>query len=148
MELDRLTIKSQSALQEAHRQASSRHHQQIEPDHVLYALLTDPEGVIFPLLHQLGVVPKQLRDEVGEALDSKPKVYAEGVQVGLSPATARLLEGAGREAEQLTDEYISTEHILLALLQSDGPVARLLADAGLTHDGVLAALAEVRGVIG
>ncbi|HET6792228.1 MAG TPA: Clp protease N-terminal domain-containing protein, partial [Actinomycetota bacterium] len=145
MELDRLTIKSQSALQEAHRQASSRHHQQIEPDHVLYALLTDPEGVAFPLLHQLGVVPKQLRDEVDRALDSKPKVYAEGVQVGLSPATARLLEAAGREAEQLTDEYISTEHILLALLQSDGPAARLLAGAGLTRDGVLAALAEVRG---
>src|SRR5215207_8061709 len=109
MELERLTIKAQSSLQEAHQQASSRHHQQIEPDHVLFALLTDPEGVIFPLLHQLGVVPKQLRDTVDEALDRKPKVYAEGVQVGLSPATARLLEAAGREAEQLTDEYISTE---------------------------------------
>ena len=72
MELDRLTIKSQSALQEAHQQASSRHHQQIEPEHVLYALLTDPEGVIFPLLHQLGVVPKQLRDTVDEALTAKP----------------------------------------------------------------------------
>ncbi len=145
MELDRLTIKSQAALQEAHQQASSRHHQQIEPEHVLYALLTDPEGVIFPLLHQLGVVPKHLRDEVDEALQSKPKVYAEGVQVGLSPATARLLEAAGREAEQLTDEYISTEHILLALPQIDGPAARLLADKGLSRDGVLAALAEVRG---
>ena len=145
MELDRLTIKSQSALQEAHQQASSRHHQQIEPEHVLYALLTDPEGVIFPLLHQLGVVPKQLRDTVDEALAAKPKVYAEGVQVGLAPTTARLLEAAGREAEQLTDEYISTEHILLAMLQSDGPAARLLADAGLTRDAVLAALAEVRG---
>ena len=91
MELDRLTIKSQTALQEAHQQASARHHQQIEPEHVLYALLTDPEGVVFPLLHQLGVVPKQLRDKVGEALDAKPKVYAEGVQVSLSSATARLL---------------------------------------------------------
>ena len=82
MELDRLTIKSQTALQEAHQQASARHHQQIEPEHVLYALLTDAEGVVFPLLHQLGVVPKQLRDHVDEALDTKPKVYAEGVQVG------------------------------------------------------------------
>src|SRR5215210_23470 len=145
MELDRLTIKSQAALQEAHQQASARHHQQIEPEHVLYALLTDPEGVVFPLLHQLGVVPKQLRDKVDEALEAKPKVYAEGVQVSLSSATARLLEAAGREAEQLTDEYISTEHVLLAMLQGDGPVHRLLTDAGLTRDGVLAALAEVRG---
>ena len=145
MDLDRLTIKSQTALQEAHQQASARHHQLIEPEHVLSALLTDPEGVVFPLLHQLGVVPKQLRDEVGELLDAKPKVYAEGVQVSLSPATARMLEAAGREAEQLTDEYISTEHLLLAMLQLEGPVGRLLADSGLTRDAVLQALAEVRG---
>src|ERR671923_1989969 len=145
MDLDRLTIKSQMALQEAHQQASARHHQLIEPEHILYALLTDPEGVVFPLLHQLGVVPKQLRDRVDELLDRKPKVYAEGVQVGLAPSTARLLEAAGREAEQLTDEYVSTEHLLLALLQLDGPVGRLLADSGPTRDAVLAALAEVRG---
>jgi ATP-dependent Clp protease ATP-binding subunit ClpB len=145
MELDRLTIKSQAALQEGHQQASARHHQQIDPEHVLYALLTDPESVVFPLLHQLGVVPKQLRDRVDGVLDAKPKVYAEGVQVGLSPATARLLEAAGREAEQLTDEYVSTEHLLLAMLQGDGPVTRVLADAGLTREAVLAGLAEVRG---
>jgi ATP-dependent Clp protease ATP-binding subunit ClpB len=145
MDLDRLTIKSQMALQEAHQQASARHHQQIEPEHVLYALLTDPEGVVFPLLHQLGIVPKQLRDRVDEQLNQKPKVYAEGAQIGLAPTTARVLEAAGREAEQLTDEYISTEHLLLAMLASDGPAARLLADAGVTRDAVLAALAEVRG---
>jgi ATP-dependent Clp protease ATP-binding subunit ClpB len=145
MELDRLTMKSQAALQEAHQQATARHHQQIEPEHVLYALLTDPEGVVFPLLHQLGVVPKQLRDEVDELLDAKPKVYAEGVQVGLAPPTARTLEAAGREAEQLTDEYISTEHVLLAMLQGDGPAQRLLSKSGITRDAVLQALAAVRG---
>ena len=99
MELDRLTIKSQAALQEAHQQASARQHQQIEPEHLLYALLTDPEGVVFPLLHQVGVIPKQLRDRVDEVLEAKPKSYAEGVQIGLSPATARVLEAAAREAE-------------------------------------------------
>jgi ATP-dependent Clp protease ATP-binding subunit ClpB len=145
MELDRLTIKSQAALQEAHQQATARHHQQIEPEHVLYALLTDPEGVVFPLLHQLGVVPKQLRDEVDELLDAKPKVYAEGVQVGLAASTARVLEAAGREAEQLTDEYISTEHLLLAMLQGEGPVQRLLAEHRVTRDAVLQGLAAVRG---
>src|SRR4030095_8521596 len=97
-----LTIKSQMALQEAHQQASARHHQQIEPEHVLYALLTDPEGVVFPLLHQLGVVPKQLRDRVDELLNAKPKVYAEGVQIGLAPGTARGPEGARRAAEEVT----------------------------------------------
>src|ERR671935_272559 len=99
MDLDRLTIKSQMALQEAHQQASVRHHQQIEPEHVLYALLTDPEGVVFPLLHQLGIVPKQLRDSVDALLDAKPKVYAEGVQIGLAPSTARIGEpGVGKTA--------------------------------------------------
>jgi ATP-dependent Clp protease ATP-binding subunit ClpB len=93
----------------------------------------------------MGVVPKQLRDRVDEILGAKPKVYAEGVQVGLSPAMARLLEAAAREAEQLTDEYVSTEHLLLAMLQEGGAVQRLLTEAGLTRDGVLAALAEVRG---
>jgi ATP-dependent Clp protease ATP-binding subunit ClpB len=145
MELDRLTIKSQTALQEAHQQATARHHQQLEPEHLLYALLTDPEGVVFPLLHQLGVVPKQLRDRVDELLDAKPKVYAEGVQVSLSPSVARILEAAGREAEQLTDEYISTEHLVLAMLQAGGPVQRLLEEAGITRDAVLQALAAVRG---
>jgi len=145
MELDRLTIKSQAALQEAHQQATARHHQQIEPEHLLFALLTDPEGVVFPLLHQLGVVPRQLRDRVDELLNAKPKVYAEGVQASLAPSTVRLLEAAGREAEQLTDEYISTEHLLLAMLQSDGAAAQLLTEAGLTRDAVLAGLAEVRG---
>ncbi|HEX5938299.1 MAG TPA: ATP-dependent chaperone ClpB [Actinomycetota bacterium] len=145
MDLDRLTIKSQAALQEAHQQASVRQHQQIEPEHVLFALLTDPEGVVFPVLHQLGIVPKQLRDRVDELLNAKPKVYAEGVQIGLAPSTARLLEAAGREAEQLTDEYISTEHLLLAILEPDGPAAKLLAEAGVTRDAVLPALADVRG---
>jgi ATP-dependent Clp protease ATP-binding subunit ClpB len=145
MDLDRLTIKSQTALQEAHQQATARHHQQLEPEHLLYALLTDPEGVVFPLLHQLGVVPKQLRDRVDELLDAKPKVYAEGVQVSLSPSVARILEAAGREAEQLTDEYISTEHLVLAMLQAGGPVQRLLEEAGITRDAVLQALAAVRG---
>jgi ATP-dependent Clp protease ATP-binding subunit ClpB len=145
MDLDRLTIKSQTALQEAHQQATARHHQQIEPEHLLYALLTDPEGVVFPLLHQLGVAPKQLRDRVDELLDAKPKVYAEGVQVSLSPSVARILEAAGREAEQLTDEYISTEHLVLAMLQAGGPVQRLLEEAGITRDAVLQALAAVRG---
>jgi ATP-dependent Clp protease ATP-binding subunit ClpB len=145
MDLDRLTIKSQTALQEAHQQASVRHHQQIETEHLLFALLTDPEGVVFPVLHQLGIVPKQLRDRVDELLNGKPKVYAEGVQIGLAPSTSRLLEAAGREAEQLTDEYVSTEHLLLAMLGADDQAARLLAEAGVTREVVLPALAEVRG---
>ena len=147
MDLNKLTIKSQAALEGAHQQAVARNHQTIEPEHVLFALLFDPEGVVYPLLDHVGVTPKTVRDQVDQALDRIPKVYAQGpaAEVRISPGTSKLLEAAGGEAEALTDEYISTEHLLLALLDVESVAARVLRDAGLTRDGVLAALAEVRG---
>ncbi|MFB3739210.1 MAG: ATP-dependent chaperone ClpB [Candidatus Velamenicoccus archaeovorus] len=146
MDLQKLTMKSQAALEAAREQALARNHQTIEPEHVLLALLSDPEGVVYPLLHRLGTSPQTLRDGVEALLDRIPKVYAQGVnEVRLSPASASLLERAFAEAEALTDGYVSTEHLLLAMLQGDAGVARLLRDAGLERDAVLAALAEVRG---
>ncbi|MGZ5348951.1 MAG: ATP-dependent chaperone ClpB [Actinomycetota bacterium] len=146
MDIDKLTIRSQAALQEAQQQAVARHHQTIEPEHLLLALLSDPEGIVLPLLHAAGANPAQLRTRVADALDRMPKVYTQGDEVRISAATGRVLETAAREAETLTDEYVSTEHLLLALIESAGTTAAgLLADAGLTRDGVLAALAEVRG---
>jgi ATP-dependent Clp protease ATP-binding subunit ClpB len=145
MDLNKLTMKSQTALQEAQRQAVARHHQSIEPEHVLLALLADAEGVVFPLLHHVGANPAQLRARVDEVLEAMPKVYAQGVEVRISQATATLLEHAGTEAEALTDEYISTEHLLLAMLVARTKAADVLLDAGLTRDAALAALAEVRG---
>ncbi|MEP7059169.1 MAG: Clp protease N-terminal domain-containing protein, partial [Actinomycetota bacterium] len=147
MDPNKLTIKSQTALQEAHAQAVARNHQSIEPEHLLMALLGDPDGIVYPLLHQLGANPSAIRSKTEEALDRIPKVYV-GAQNDprLSAAASRLLDTAGTEAEALTDEYISTEHLILALLASpDLAAARVLSDAGLTRDGVLAALAEVRG---
>ncbi|HWC71752.1 MAG TPA: Clp protease N-terminal domain-containing protein, partial [Actinomycetota bacterium] len=146
MDLNKLTMKSQAALQEAHQQATARNHQLIEPEHVLFALLADSEGVVFPLLHHVGANPAQLRAKVDEALDAMPKVYAQGVEVRISSATAKLLEVAATEAEALTDEYISTEHLLLAILATPGSkAAGVLLEAGLTRDAALGALAEVRG---
>src|SRR5438046_2646774 len=78
MDLDKLTMKTRAALDGAHQQALARNHQEIVPEHVLFALLSDPEGVVYPLLQQLGVQPKGLRDRVGEALDRIPKVFAGG----------------------------------------------------------------------
>jgi ATP-dependent Clp protease ATP-binding subunit ClpB len=146
MDLNKLTLKSQAALREAQQQAGVRNHQLIEPEHVLFALLADSEGVVFPLLHHVGANPAQLRAKVDEALDAMPKVYAQGVDVRISPTTAKVLEAAGSEAEALTDEYISTEHLLLAILAVPGTkAASILLEAGLTRDLALAALAEVRG---
>jgi ATP-dependent Clp protease ATP-binding subunit ClpB len=142
---NKLTMKSQAALEAAREQAVARSHQAIEPEHVLLALLSDADGVIYPLLHRLGMSPRALRDQVDEALDRIPKVYAQGAEVRVSPATGMLLERAFAEAKKLTDEYVSTEHLFLALLDGDTGPARLLREAGLNPDTVLAALAEVRG---
>src|SRR6266699_5527929 len=103
MDLSKLTLKSQAALEGARQQAVARNHQSIEPEHVLFALLSDPEGVVYPLLHRLGVSPRTLRDRVDAALDRVPKVYSQAAsQIGLSQATAALLDRASREAEALT----------------------------------------------
>jgi ATP-dependent Clp protease ATP-binding subunit ClpB len=146
MDLSKLTLKSQAALEGAREQAVARDHQSIEPEHVLFALLSDPEGVVYPLLHRLGVSPRSVRDQVDAALDRIPKVYAQGgSQVGLSQATVALLDRAFAEGQGLTDEYVSTEHLLLAMLDGSSNVGRLLGEVGLERDQVLAALAEVRG---
>ena len=146
MDPNRLTMKARAALEGAHAQALARNHQEIAPEHVLFALLSDSEGVVFPLLQHLGVQPKQLRDQVDAALERLPKIFTQDAEVRFSPLTSRLLASAAAEAEQLTDEYVSTEHLLLAMLGDHGGGAlRLLTDAGVTRDAALAALAEVRG---
>jgi ATP-dependent Clp protease ATP-binding subunit ClpB len=145
VDLNKLTLKSQAALEAAREQAVARSHQTIEPEHVLLALLADAEGVVYPLLHALGASPRALRDQVEAALDRLPKVYAQGVEVRLGPASVAMLDRAFAEAQKLTDEYVSTEHLLLAMLDGGGAAGRVLQDAGLTRDAVLGALAEVRG---
>jgi ATP-dependent Clp protease ATP-binding subunit ClpB len=147
VDMQKLTLKTRAALDGAHQQALARNHQEILPEHVLFALLSDPEGVVYPLLQQLGVQPKSLRDRVDAALDRIPKVFAGGrVEPRFSAAVSQLLQKAGAEADQLTDEYISTEHLLLAMLDDGSTgVGRLLAEAGMTRAQALSALAEVRG---
>ncbi len=145
MDLNKLTLRSRQALAEAHRLAVERNHQQVEPEHLLLSLLSDPEGVIYPLLHAIGLSPRAVRDPVEERLDRMPKVYGGATEAGLSLATRHLLERAFSEATALTDEYVSTEHLMLAMLEGATDIARLLAGAGVTRENILAALAEIRG---
>jgi ATP-dependent Clp protease ATP-binding subunit ClpB len=146
MDPNKLTMKARAALEGAHAQALARNHQEIVPEHVLFALLSDAEGVVYPLLQHLEVQPKQLRDRVDEALERLPKVFSQGAEVRFSQLTSRMLATAANEAEQLTDEYVSTEHLLLAMMgDNGGGAARVLAEAGVTRDAALAALADVRG---
>jgi ATP-dependent Clp protease ATP-binding subunit ClpB len=145
MDLNKLTLKSQAALQGAQELARSRNHQLVEPAHLLFALLSDPEGVVFPLLQKLGQSPRILRDRAEEILDRVPKVYGVQEESYLSAATRHDLERAFTEAAALSDEYVSTEHLFLALLEGATDVARLLREAGISRDQVLSALVEIRG---
>jgi ATP-dependent Clp protease ATP-binding subunit ClpB len=146
MDPNKLTLKSQEALQAAQELARSRNHQLVEPAHVLFALLSDPEGVVYPLVQKLGQSPRALRDRVEEHLDRIPKVYGgSGQELYLSAATRHVLDRAFDEAAKLTDDYVSTEHLFLALLDDGTDIVRLLKDAGIARDQVLAALADIRG---
>jgi ATP-dependent Clp protease ATP-binding subunit ClpB len=145
VDLNKLTLKSQQALQSAQELARNLNQQLVEPAHLLHALLSDAEGVVYPMLQRLGQSPRALRDRVQEILDRIPKVYGPQQELLLSSATQQVLERAFSEAAALTDEYVSTEHLLLALLEGGTDVGRLLADAGIARDRVLSALAEVRG---
>jgi ATP-dependent Clp protease ATP-binding subunit ClpB len=145
MDPNRLTLRSREAVSQAQRLAAERNHQQVEPEHLLDALLSDPEGVIYPLLHTMGLSPRAVRDPLEERLARLPKVYGPHQETTLSRGARHVLERGFTEASALGDDYVSTEHLLLAMLEGATDVARLLADAGLTREAVLSALTEVRG---
>jgi ATP-dependent Clp protease ATP-binding subunit ClpB len=145
MRFDKLTIKSQEALSEAQSQATSRGHSEIQPAHLLWALLHQPEGSTVPVLQKLGVSPQSLLSSLEELVSRLPKVSG-GAQPSLSAAASRLLEHAFEEAGQLKDEYVSTEHLLLAMASAKNDDAgRLLREAGATRENLLKALQSVRG---
>ncbi|MEN8136513.1 MAG: ATP-dependent chaperone ClpB [Thermodesulfobacteriota bacterium] len=147
MQLEKLTHKSQEALQAAQSLAYEYGHQEIVPGHLLQVMLADGEGVIAPILQKIGVNPADLQRGVGELLDAMPTVSGAGFgQVALSAVSHRMLEGAFKIASQMQDEYISMEHILLAMTEvKDSGVAGLLQSHGLDKSVCLKALTEVRG---
>ena len=148
MRLDRFTVKAQEALQAADRSARQFNHQELTPEHLLYALAEQSDGPVPALLGRVGVDGASLRRDLGAALAAKPRVSGPGASDRLlGPALRAVLEAAEAEADRLRDEYVSTEHLLLALAdpQAAGETARLLTQAGLTRDALLAALKDVRG---
>jgi ATP-dependent Clp protease ATP-binding subunit ClpB len=146
MNFNKFTIKSQEAVQNAQEIASSYSNQIIEPEHLLAALVQDSEGVVVPLLQKIGANVNYLKIKINEAVEKLPKVQGSGLgNQNLSPALGRLIDSAQKEAQQLKDEYVSTEHLLLALLQDQSTAGKLLADQGVTKDGIYKALKEVRG---
>jgi len=131
---NRWTIKTQEAFQAAVDDARERANPEVTPDHLLAALLSQPDGVVLPLLQKAGVQPATAANKVRERLESLPSAYG-GAEPGLSSALRSELNQADAQRNQLGDDYLSTEHLLLAMAE------RL----GLTRDAVLTALSQVRG---
>jgi ATP-dependent Clp protease ATP-binding subunit ClpB len=146
MRLDKLTIKAQEALQAAHQLASSRAHQELTPEHALAALLDQPDGIAGAILRKLGVDPAVVRQSVAEALDAQPQVSGAAADIYVGRRFNELVDQATRQSKEFKDEYVSSEHLLLALLAKDfGAASRALKDAGVRKDALMKALAEVRG---
>ncbi len=142
---DKFTVKSQEAVQAANAAASDNGNPELLPLHLLSALLSDREGVILPVLEKLGVPTAQLSAKTKDALAKLPKV-AGGTQPGMGQALQRVLDQASKEAENFHDEYVSTEHLLLALAEAKNDGAGLLlASFGATHEAILKSLSTVRG---
>jgi ATP-dependent Clp protease ATP-binding subunit ClpB len=142
---DKLTVKAQEALQEAQDIAGKAGQQQIEPLHLLAALVGQQDGVVPPLLNRLGVRPESVEAEIEAQLSRLPKVSGVSQQ-HLGNAANEVLEAAFDEAEKFKDEYVSAEHILLAIAaRSKDPAAQLLAKHGASREALLQALAAVRG---
>ncbi len=143
MKLDRFTQKAQEAVIDAQQLASELNHSQIEPDHLLAALLRQREGVAPQLVGRIQGDAAPLLAEVEAKLAARPKVYGATAQLGLARAAADVLNAAEREARNMKDDYTSTEHILLAL--AEGPLRSYTAGRGLTRDVILKALTSIRG---
>jgi ATP-dependent Clp protease ATP-binding subunit ClpB len=145
MDLNRFTVKSQEALQASVSLAQTRGNIEVTGLHLLHALLDQSEGPVYPVLGRLGVAPTDLRRATLEALDRLPAAHGGAGQPGLHRELAGVLSDAEERAKALGDEYVSTEHLLLALAASDGPAGTVLGAKGVAGDALLGALREVRG---
>src|SRR3989454_1540757 len=145
MRLDKLTVKAQEALQAAQALASEHGHHSIEPEHLLHALVAQKDGVVAPILGKLGVRADTLASQVDAALEKIPQVRGGSGQY-MGERLRAALERAQKQAESMKDEYVSTEHLLVAIAQDrDGAASHALAAAGVTPDAIFKALVDVRG---
>src|SRR3989344_2579900 len=146
MRLDRFTIKSQEALNEAQSVAEKYQHQQIDAEHMLLTLITQEGGIVTPMLQRVGANVSLMKGQLEEGLKKIPKVYGAGEGVYLSPRLKKILDKAFEEAQRLRDEFASTEHIVIAIADEKTRESyKILAAHGATKDAILKAMASVRG---
>jgi ATP-dependent Clp protease ATP-binding subunit ClpB len=150
MDLNRLTQKSQEAFADAQSKAVTYGHVEVDGEHLLWALLDQPEGLVPRLLQRMDIRPEQLKKEIEAELDKRPRVSGPGVEAGkiyISQRLSRILVAAENEAKRLKDEYVSVEHLLMALVAEGekSPSGSILRKAGLEREKLLKALTDVRG---
>ena len=146
MRLDKFTIRSQEAIEDAQNLADEKNHQQIDVEHLLLALVRQEGGVVAPVLQKLGVRPELVAHQVEDELTRLPQVS--GAVTGgayITPRLKAVLDEAWQEAQRLKDEYVSTEHLLIAIAGDTGAAGLILKSHGATKDAIYKALAEVRG---
>jgi ATP-dependent Clp protease ATP-binding subunit ClpB len=143
---DKFTVKAQEAVQRASQLASEHGNPELQPLHLLAALLEDKEGIVSPILEKIGIGPQSVLSSIYAEIDKLPKVSGEAAQATLANETNKLLDQAFKEASNFKDEYVSTEHLLLAITHLKRDKAQqILAQAGATYDAILKALTVVRG---
>ncbi len=145
MRLDRFTIKAQEAVAGAQRIATDASNQEITPEHLLAALLDQSEGVVVPLLKKVGAVPETVAADVAAEIAKLPKVYGAESGSHMSQSLRKAFDAAFAEMERLKDEYVSSEHLLIGIVDTPCPGAEVLKRNGVTKDNLYRALAEVRG---
>ena len=146
MRLEKMTIKAQEALRAAHDLAERRSHQELAPEHVLSALLSQEQGTAAALLKKLGVEPETVDRSLQRALDELPQVKGSAADIYVGRRLKDLFQDAQKRSQEFKDEYVSSEHLLLALVGGNhGAASRALKDAGVRDAALMSALAEVRG---
>jgi ATP-dependent Clp protease ATP-binding subunit ClpB len=147
MRFDKFTIKSQELIQDAQSLASRYGHQQIEPEHLMAGMLQETDGIASAMLRKLGASPGGVAGEVTVALEKLSSVSGNGMgEVYLSARSKSVLEAAFAEATKMKDEYVSIEHIFLAIAdEKAGEAAAILARNGITRDSILKVLLDIRG---
>jgi len=145
MKWDKFTVMSQEAFQLAQSKAEELGHQELKPEHLLWAFLNQKENIVISVLAKIGASPSKIRSDLERTLDKIPKVEGGG-EVYLSPSMRRIMNDAQKEANKLKDEFISTEHLFLVILkESSSDACRILSENGVNEDVVLKALMAIRG---
>src|ERR1700683_1038485 len=143
---DKFTVKAQEAVQRANQLAAEHGNPELMPIHLLAALLEDKEGIVPPVLEKIGVGPQAVLNDVYRDIENLPKVSGQSAQATMSNAANKLLEQAFKEASNFKDEYVSTEHLLLAITHLKQDAAQPTPGRhGATYDAILKALTSVRG---